>query len=1184
MDDNEGLNTAGPQVFSTKSKPNRRKFQLSAFVLIFAIIGGVYLVLSHALSQTTTIKSSAVAVAQQTQPSNSFANPQTFATKGSTSITNDAQRSYLKFTVSGISGNVTKATLRLYSTNSSSNGYSVKQILDNSWDPSTLSYSTAPPVGNLINRSAALTANTWSSVDVSSYVTTNGTYSFAIWPNDTILATFSNSGDTTPQLVIESGSITDTSSPTNVYVVNPKSGATVKGTVYFDGGASDNVGVTKYEYFADNQSIGTAPATPYGYIIYNTATKTFGYDSTKLADGTHTIYSVASDAAGNSTKSAPITITVQNNVVPPPGSGPVRAVFYYPWFPETWGSNISSPFTNYHPTLGFYNSDDQTVINKQVNMMTYAGLDAGIASWWGQGTHNEATRIPELLNSPSNNSNNKNFKWSLYYEKEGVGDPSVSEIAGDLSYIKTKYAANPNYLKINDKPVIFVYGDGGDTCATADRWKQANAGEGFYVVLKVFANFTTCSSQPDGWHQYGPASATDSQGQYSYTISPGFWKKGEATPRLNRLDASTWAANINNMIKSQAQFQLITTFNEWGEGTAIEPANSLVNGAAGGWASASGYGTYIDVLHQILNNTGTDVTPPTIPTNLTVVPPLNQKTAAIALSWGASTDSGSGLKGYEIFRNNGTTALVTVTSTTYTDTTVQAGTSYSYYVKAVDNAGNLSNASNTVTATPTPPPPTDTTPPSVPGSFRASLPVSTSKTVHLSWSASTDNVGGSGMKGYLVSRNGILVAAINNGSTISFDDTTTNFATQYTYAISAIDNANNTSAAATASITTPQPLQNDTQAPDVPSARASAVSPTQVTISWNAVADNPKNGSASGVKGYRVLRDGTQVADVAAPSTSTNDSFNFTVNQSYSYTVLAYDVAGNASAKSAPSSVVPNPQISSGANCGNAPTGNKIDTVIVISEENRSWGSVGGPGFSASQMPYTHAVASRCAFFQQDTEVDTNDNSATQYLGAWMGFGPSVSHVSHDCSPSSSCSYTGNNIFRVFRNAGIPHREYVEGASGPCSASGNAAKHIPDLYMWDPTDRANCNNEVRPMSEFSFANPPTGYTFITPTLCNDGHDCGNNTVDSWLSNSSRLPALFNSTSYKSGKVLVELWWDEDHPKPNLFACWSCKQVNSSTDPKYSGESLLWLNLLGAPSGNLGGISSGPDIRSIIGTP
>ena len=68
----------------------------------------------------------------------------------------------------------------------------------------------------------------------------------------------------------------------------------------------------------------------------------------------------------------------------------------------------------------------------------------------------------------------------------------------------------------------------------ADRWAQADPTHRFWVVLKVFSGYTSYASQPAGWHQYAPAVAEDNQAPYSYSISPGFYKKGEAAPRLAR--------------------------------------------------------------------------------------------------------------------------------------------------------------------------------------------------------------------------------------------------------------------------------------------------------------------------------------------------------------------------------------------------------------------------------------------------------------------------------------------------------------------------------------------------------------------------------------------------------------------------------------------------------------------------
>jgi hypothetical protein len=46
------------------------------------------------------------------------------------------------------------------------------------------------------------------------------------------------------------------------------------------------------------------------------------------------------------------------------------------------------------------------------------------------------------------------------------------------------------------------------------------------------------------------------------------------------------------MVASRARFQLVTTFNEWGEGTAVESARQ--------WQSGSGFGSYLDTLHATL--------------------------------------------------------------------------------------------------------------------------------------------------------------------------------------------------------------------------------------------------------------------------------------------------------------------------------------------------------------------------------------------------------------------------------------------------------------------------------------------------------------------------------------------------------------------------------------------------------
>ncbi|MEM6321313.1 MAG: fibronectin type III domain-containing protein, partial [Bacteroidota bacterium] len=88
-----------------------------------------------------------------------------------------------------------------------------------------------------------------------------------------------------------------------------------------------------------------------------------------------------------------------------------------------------------------------------------------------------------------------------------------------------------------------------------------------------------------------------------------------------------------------------------------------------------------------------DTSPPTAPTNLTA---SNVTQTFVQLNWTASTDD-VGVTGYDIYQNGTFTA--TTPNTTFSFTNLTPATSYSYYVKATDAAGNKSANSNTVNIT-----------------------------------------------------------------------------------------------------------------------------------------------------------------------------------------------------------------------------------------------------------------------------------------------------------------------------------------------------------------------------------------------------------------------------------------------------------------------------------------------------
>jgi fibronectin type 3 domain-containing protein len=190
-----------------------------------------------------------------------------------------------------------------------------------------------------------------------------------------------------------------------------------------------------------------------------------------------------------------------------------------------------------------------------------------------------------------------------------------------------------------------------------------------------------------------------------------------------------------------------------------------------------------------------DNQPPTAPSSLTA---MAASSSEVNLEWTASTDN-VGVTSYEIHRCQGTgcanfeTIAGVPPQTAYTDTSLSASTSYSYFVTAEDAAGNISPNSNTASTT------TlstggggDTQPPTAPTGLTVT--VISSSQINLSWTASTDNVG---VTGYFVERcsgTGCTnFVQIGSPTSTSYSDTGLSGSTPYSYRVRATDAAHNLS-------------------------------------------------------------------------------------------------------------------------------------------------------------------------------------------------------------------------------------------------------------------------------------------------------------------------------------------------------------------------------------------------------
>ncbi|MBI5230962.1 MAG: fibronectin type III domain-containing protein, partial [Coriobacteriales bacterium] len=281
---------------------------------------------------------------------------------------------------------------------------------------------------------------------------------------------------------------------------------------------------------------------------------------------------------------------------------------------------------------------------------------------------------------------------------------------------------------------------------------------------------------------------------------------------------------------------------------------------------------------------------PQPPTGLTAGDRTGDEGGAVSLSWSASPESD--LDVYRVYRVASPPIVVAeVTGTSFTDTGLTDGTTYDYFITAVDLGGNESAQSAPVSATPI-----DDTAPSAPGGLSAvDVPDDDGDALAVSWSASD----ASDLVGYTLK----IVDEVA-GTTEVLDvpaETTSHTFTglttgrTYAFAVAAYDEAHNTSAFSTAVSAAP----SDERAPAVPSGVTAADHPDDegraIDVWWTPNTEND-------LGGYRVYRTTMATAETILAADVTGvaawTDTNCIDGVDYGYVVKAYDIHANESGAS----------------------------------------------------------------------------------------------------------------------------------------------------------------------------------------------------------------------------------------------------------------------------------------------
>jgi hypothetical protein len=296
-----------------------------------------------------------------------------------------------------------------------------------------------------------------------------------------------------------------------------------------------------------------------------------------------------------------------------------------------------------------------------------------------------------------------------------------------------------------------------------------------------------------------------------------------------------------------------------------------------------------------------------------------------------------------------------------------------------------------------------------------------------------------------------------------------------------------------------------------PAGLGAAPGDRRVALTWTA-------GSGAKLAGYRVYRanaDGswpaTPLATTPASQTGYVDT-GLTNATTYAYRVTAID-SSSPPRESAPSNTASATPASAAAGpCGTAASPPpSYDHVVWIVMENHAYSEVVG----AAGAPYENQLAAQCGSASR-MFAETHP-SLPNYIAMTSG---SPQGIADDNGPASH-PLNVPNIFSVTAGGWRALQESMPSNCLLTNSGQYAVRHNPAAYYTNI--RTECASLDVPLA----ATPDVSarFTFITPNLCNDTHDCGVQTGDTWLS--GLLPKIFASPQYQAGRTAVFLTWDED---------------------------------------------------------
>ncbi len=260
---------------------------------------------------------------------------------------------------------------------------------------------------------------------------------------------------------------------------------------------------------------------------------------------------------------------------------PLVLAFYYGWFDEnTWSLNKLSDL----PKIP-YTSKASEMMAYHILQAKSAGIDAFIMSWWGRGNPTE-DNFKILLDQ----ARQAGFKVAIDFELTSPFFKNLDDAVRELQYVQTTHANHPSYLRVDGKPVIFFWRQ---QLYSVEQWaairNQIDPNRNFIWIAEGIDE--TYQRVFDGHHLYMIAWAKDpyvelnkwprrirrfgAEKIWVATVNPGADnRKTTQTEKVvrDRENGNYYRETWRAAFSSSPDWIMVTSWNEWPEGTMIEPS------------------------------------------------------------------------------------------------------------------------------------------------------------------------------------------------------------------------------------------------------------------------------------------------------------------------------------------------------------------------------------------------------------------------------------------------------------------------------------------------------------------------------------------------------------------------------------------------------------------------------------